>query len=129
MAPMTTPDLQSLIQPLLGTPYQERYCWDFVRQLFQQAFGLRLDADPGAANVHLMEVWFLGDPREPLALVQPWDCVVYCEQRRLPISSHVGLVVDQQTFVHAREQTGVVVERLRLWRPKLLQIARLRRLL
>jgi hypothetical protein len=123
------PDLTALVQPLLGTPYQEGYCWQLARDLIAQGFGIAMDENPVAANTHLCELWYLGDTRDPLRLVRPWDLWIVCEKRALPISTHVGVVVDAQTFVHARQQTsGVAIDRLRLFRPKLLQIARLRRL-
>jgi cell wall-associated NlpC family hydrolase len=127
---ITIPDINHFIQPLLGTPYRPRFCWDLARSLIHQAFGIALEDDPSHANAHFAEIWYRGDARDPLTLVQPWDAYIMLENDALPISTHVGLVVDTLTFVHARNnETGVSVERLRRWKPKLLQIARLRRLL
>lgn len=124
------PDISPLIERLLGTPYKARFCWDLTRQLIDEGFGIALEHDPSAANAHLCEVWRNDDTRDPLQLVQMWDCLVFYETPALPISTHVGLAIDYERFVHARTaDTGVAIEKLRRWRPRLLQIVRLRRLL
>ena len=70
------------------------------------------------------EVWFRGeDARDPLLVAQPWDLFILAMQGIT--SSHVGIVIDAELFVHTRRRTGVVLEPMRRWRPKLLQIARL----
>jgi hypothetical protein len=121
------PNIRELVDPLLGTSYETFDCWQLVRNLLIQGFGLDIAEQPNQAALLMQEVWFRGDPREPLALTQPWDLYITCECEDRPWSTHVGLVIDDQAFVHARvATTGVAIERMRRWRPKLLQIARLR---
>jgi hypothetical protein len=120
----TMPDIRACIDPILGAPYEEYRCWNLARYLMQTGLGLDIVAEPLRAAEQLSEIWFEGDPRDPLSLVQPWDLFVMV--RHGDITEHVGVVVDAQALVHTRLRTGVVVEPLQRWRPKLLQLARLR---
>lgn len=123
------PNIKALVEPILGTPYADADCWNLVRSLIKEGFGLDLAREPEKAAEAVVEIWYRGDEGEPLTLVQPWDLVIIANHADLPVSDHVGLVVDDQLFVHARDvSTGVALERLRKWRPRFLQLARLRRL-
>lgn len=126
----TIPDIAALADTFLGQPYSQGDCWDFVRQLFVQGFGLDLARDTEQAATVFQEVWYRGDAADPLTLAQPWDLVIIANHAALPVSDHVGVALDQQRFVHARRSdTGVAVARLRPWQSRLLQLARLRELL
>jgi len=130
MGSIEIPDLDTLVQPLLGTPYQPRYCFDLARDLIFQGFGLRLDESPNQVHEHFMEIWYREDSVDPLRLIRPWDALVMFDRATLPVSTHVGLALDAERFVHARDtSTGVAIEKTQRYRSKLLQIARLRRLL
>lgn len=125
------PNIRNLVDPLIGTPFTAMNCWDLVSHLFAQGFGLPVAATAAYFNFDEMcEVWYRGDPRDPLPLAQPWDLVVITTHRGHAVSDHVGLVIDSQLFVHSRaDHHGVAIARLRTWRAWLLQLARLRRLL
>ena len=120
------PNLRTLIDPILGAPYDQYPCWTLARTLMQEGLGLDTVEDPHRAAQQLSEVWYEGDPRDPLTLVQPWDLFIML--RHGLVSEHVGLVVNSTTLVHTRRTTGVVLEPLQRWVPKLLQLARLRML-
>jgi hypothetical protein len=128
---MTIPDLQPLIEPLLGTAYADMQCRTLVEHLFFAGFGVDLRSASGVdLNQHFQELWFWGDPRDPLALWEPWDLVLFTNDVALPVSEHTGVVLDARHFVHARPaQTGVALGRLRSWRTRLVQLARYRELL
>lgn len=124
------PNIIELVEPLLGTPYAEANCWQLVRLLIREGFGLDLAAQTEEAAREVVELWYRGDDADPLTLLQPWDLLIIANHDALPVSDHVGLVVDEERFVHARNSvTGVSLERIRRWKPRLLQVARLRRLL
>lgn len=124
------PNLDAIVQPLLGTPYADANCWNLVRLLIREGFGLDLAAQTEEAAREVVELWYRGDAADPLTLLQPWDLLIIANQDALPVSDHVGLVVDEERFVHARNvSTGVAMERIRRYRSRLLQVARLRRLL
>lgn len=137
MAARVLPDIRSVIDPLIGLPYaqfQMRHvaegqdaCWGLVHYLLREGLGLDLEEDPASASAQLAEIWGPGDPRDPLSLVQPWDGYILAVKHAW--SDHVGLVVDATSFVHVRVPTGVCIERLRRWRPRLFQVARLRSLM
>jgi hypothetical protein len=128
--PIRIPNIREFVNELLGTSYETFDCWQLVRHLLIEGFALDIAEQPSQAATIMQEVWFRGDERDPLTLVQPWDLYICCEQDNRPWSTHVGLVIDDRTFVHARiAATGVAIERLRRWRPKLLQVARLRQLM
>lgn len=121
------PDIAPLVQEVLGRPYSEVDCWGLVRHFFGRGWGLDLDRDPQQAATAVTELWWQEDPRDPLTLVQPWDLVIL---RTLHAwSSHVGIVTAPNQFVHTRPRTGVVLESLASRRRRLLQVARLQRLL
>lgn len=120
------PDIRSLVDPLLGVPYAQYPCWQLVRHLIQEGFGLDIVAEPVKAAEQLTEVWWEDDPRDPLTLVQPWDLFIML--RHGVVSEHVALVIDSESLVHPRRKTGVVIEPLTRWRPMLLQVGRLRSL-
>jgi len=127
--PIRIPNIRELVDPLLGASYEEFQCWALVRHLLIQGFGLDIAQQPSHAAALMQEVWYRGDPREPLTLTQPWDLYITCERDDRPWSTHIGLVVDETTFVHARTAaTGVAIERMKRWQPKLIQLARLRQL-
>jgi cell wall-associated NlpC family hydrolase len=124
------PDIHAFVDPLLGKSYEIYDCWNLVRYLLKQGFDLDLVRDAETAAQRVQEVWYRGDAVEPLTIVQPWDLVIIANHEDWPVSDHVGLAVDQQFFVHARRSdTGVALARWRSWRPRLLQLARLRELL
>lgn len=130
MSQVSIPDLAALVEPLLGTAYSHYDCWDLVRELYQQGFGLDLARDTERAAVAFQEVWYRGNAADPRAVIEPWDLVIMDEHDLLPVSSHVGVALDSQQFVHARRsKTGVALERLLKWQPRLLQVARYRELL
>lgn len=118
------PNLRELVDPILGAPYEQYPCWALARHLMHVGLNLDIVADPQRAAEQLSEVWFEDDPRDPLTLVQPWDLFIML--RHGMVSEHVGVVVDSETLVHTRRTTGVVLEPLQRWKPKLLQLARLR---
>jgi hypothetical protein len=130
MATLTRlPPLRELVTPFLGQPYAEDECWRLVLDLLQAGGFDTVASDPLQAIQQVVELWFCDDPRDPLALVQPWDWYLLTRrghpQAGAPIQ-HIGLVVDTTTFVHSRRGVGVCVEPLLRWRPKLVQLARLR---
>jgi hypothetical protein len=127
--PIRIPNIREFVDCLLGTSYETYDCWGLVRHLLMQGFGLDIAQEPSHAAQLMQEVWYRGDPRDPLSLTQPWDLYITCDCDDHPWSTHVGLVVDDRTFVHARTAaTGVALDRLARWKPKLLQLGRLRQL-
>jgi cell wall-associated NlpC family hydrolase len=125
----TIPDIRPFVDAVLGKSYQEYDCWNLVRTLYQQGFGFDLVRDTSAAALRFQEVWYRGQG-DPLTVVEPWDLVIIANDDALPVSDHVGVIVDMQTFIHARpSETGVALGRLRTWKSRLLQLARLRELL
>jgi hypothetical protein len=127
MSSIVIPDIEPLVEPLLGLSYAECHCWDLLRRLYGQGWGIDLDADPAAAAAQVQEIWFQRDECDPLSLMQPWDILIM--KATGMASSHVGIVVNAVHLIHTREATGVCLEPLRRWAPRLLQMARLRRLL
>ena len=126
----TLPDLAAIVEPILGCSYQQYNCLNLVRYLFKEGWAIDFDADPGNALAQAEEIWFAGDDRDPMTLVEPW--VVLVMRTRGLASSHVGVVFDQVNFVHTRKSIGVCLEPLKRWMPprstRLLQMARLKRL-
>jgi cell wall-associated NlpC family hydrolase len=128
--PAILPDIDTLATPLLGESYEKWDCWDLVRHLYREGFSFDLVRDAEKAATAFQELWYQGDARDVLLLVQPWDLVIIANDAALPVSDHVGIVVDSQRFIHARRsETGVALGRLRTWKPRILQLARYRELL
>lgn len=124
---LAMPDLAALVDPLLGLPYAEVNCWELLRKLYSEAWQIDFDSDPMVAVQQVQEIWWQSSTDDPFTLVQPWDVLIF---RALGFASqHVGVVVNQEQFCHTRQRNGVCLEYLRRWRPRLLQMARLRRLL
>jgi cell wall-associated NlpC family hydrolase len=130
MSTQAMPDLAALVEPILGLSYEQYHCWNLVRYLFEQGWGIQFDDDPAHALAQVEEIWFIGDSADPLTLTQPWDCWVM--RTKGIASSHVGIVLDTQYMVHTRKSIGVSLEPLKAWAPprstRLMQIARLKRL-
>jgi cell wall-associated NlpC family hydrolase len=123
------PDLRTLIDPFLGMEYAKMDCWDFVRTLYQQGFGTAFARDTQLSAQQFQEVWFRGDARNLALVLQPWDLVITDASAVPGVSTGVGVAVDAQRFVHARQSsTGVALSRVRTWTPRILQIARWREL-
>lgn len=120
------PDLAAIVEPILGLSYAEYNCWRLVRFVFQHGWGLLLDDDPSLAMAHVHEIWFRGDGRDPVALVRPWDVLVFCTKGLA--SDHVGIMFDAMQFLHTRPRGGVCLQPLRRYSPLLLQVARLKQL-
>lgn len=130
------PNLEGLVTPILRTPYahfavpgapEPNACYGLLRYLFKQGFDLDFPTDPAEIARAIVELWYRGDPRDPLMLAQPWDGYVLAT--KAPWSDHVGLVVSATHFVNVRKRTGVCLEPLQQWRSRLLQMVRLRMLL
>ena len=121
------PDLRSLVEPLIGTPYAQFDCWGLVYHLLREGLGLDLAHDPHLAASVFREVWFLGDSADPQTLLCPWDVLIMARDTGLPVSDHVGLVLDETTFVHAKGgATGVALGRVHRWSHTFIQIVRVR---
>ena len=124
------PDIAPIIEPILGRSYEQYNCWNLVRYLFKEGWAIDFDADPAHAFAQAEEIWFVGDARDPITLLQPWDVLV--TRTRGLASSHVGVVLNSQHFIHTRKSIGVCLEPLQRWMPprstRLLQMARLKRL-
>jgi cell wall-associated NlpC family hydrolase len=124
------PDIQSFVEPLLGRPYDDYDCWNLVRHLYQAGFGFDLVRDTQSAASRFQEVWSRQMPADVLTILQPWDLLVFAQHDELPVTDHVGIALDAQQFVHARQSTtGVALGRIRTWKSRLFQVARLRELL
>jgi cell wall-associated NlpC family hydrolase len=125
----TIPDIQPLVDALLGTSYKEYDCWDLARTLYQQGFGTELARDTQLSAQQFQEIWFRGDTRNLALVLQPWDLVITDASAVPGVSTGVGVAVDAQRFGHARQSsTGVALSRVRTWTPRILQIARWREL-
>jgi cell wall-associated NlpC family hydrolase len=123
----TVPDLAAILDPLLGLPYEQLNCWQLCRHLYKEGFGEDLEAQPAQAWKRVEEIWWQDDGEDPLTLSQPWDLLAF--RGTGMASHHVGIVVNAQQFTHTRKRLGLCLEQTLRWRARLLQIARLRRLL
>ena len=130
----TLPNIRSVVDSLIGLPYEHfqlpspsgasNACWGLVKYLYKKGFGFDLATDTTSAAERFAEVWYRGEDRDPLALLQSWDALVFAT--RSPLSDHVGLVVEPTLMVHVRKRVGVCVEPMQRWKPKLVQIVRVR---
>lgn len=125
--PASWPPIRPLLATFLGRPYGPQECWRLVCELMHAGGFLDVATDPLEAIEQVQEVWFVGDHRDPLTLVQPWDW--WLLRKFGPAVGHIGMVVDGAHLVHAGRPVGVCLEPLKRWRPRLVQIARLRCLL
>jgi cell wall-associated NlpC family hydrolase len=124
------PDIRTCVEPLLGRPYDDYDCWNLVRLLYREGFGFDLVRDAQSAAARFQEVWSRQMAVDVLTILQPWDLLVIANDEELPVTDHVGIALDAQQFVHARPSTtGVALGRIRTWKPRLFQVARLRELL
>lgn len=122
------PNIHSLVDPLLGLPYAQYNCWRVAQILFKAGWNLDLAADPRLLTGAFAEVWWCeGNPRPPLSLVQPWDCLVLSIKGL--VGDHCGVVLDDRLMVHTRKKAGIVKEPMTRWDAKLWQIVRLKELL
>jgi cell wall-associated NlpC family hydrolase len=125
--PLTIPDARLIADRYLGQPYAQADCWDLVRLLYKDGFGIDLATDQLTAAEEFVEVWWHATPTDPLPLLRPWDLYILARVETVPFARHVGVVLDGIMMVHARENVGgVTLERCRHWRPRLLQVARWR---
>ena len=128
------PDIRSLVEPLIGLPYEHFVsgdrsnspdaCWQLVRYLLKKGFGFDLATDATSAAERFAEVWYRGSMEDPWEVLRPWDGLVLATRGLL--SDHVGLIVEPTLMVHVRRRVGVCVEPIMRWKPKLVQIVRLR---
>jgi len=124
---LTLPDPRTIANPYIGMPYGQADCWDLVRLLYREGFGVDLATDQLTAAEEFVEIWWHEQGGDPLRLLRPWDLVIFAKLETIPFARHVGIVTDGVMFVHARASDGgVCLERCRHWRPRLLQIARWR---
>ena len=139
----TVPDIRALVDPLLGQsyeawdtvmepelqgPHRPEACWLLVRHLFLAGFGLDLARDPAQASQAFTEVWFRDSSHgQAFPALQPWDAYILAARRG--VADHLGLVVDGTYFVHIRKRTGICLESLTRWQPRVLQVARLHQLM
>ena len=133
------PNIRRIVEPLIGLPYEHfqlpgptsagmsaaaNACWGLVRFLYKEGFGFDLATDTTSAAERFAEVWYRGEDRDPWLLLQPWDAMVLATRGAL--SDHVGLIVEPTLMVHVRKRVGVCVEPIQRWKPKLVQIVRVR---
>lgn len=128
------PDIRPLVEQVVGLPYEHfqlpgpsgasNACWGLVRFLYKEGFGFDLATDTTSAAARFAEVWYRGSSQDPWETLQRWDALVLAT--RSPLSDHVGLIVEPTLMVHCRRRVGVCVEPIQRWKPKLVQIVRLR---
>ena len=99
-------------------------CWGLVRHLFQKALALTSPRIRPVRRHALRKCGIAGDARDPWEVLQPWDAPGAGNAR--PLSDHVGLIVEPTLMVHCAQRVGVCVEPIQRWKPKLVQIVRLR---
>ena len=127
MSIQTVPDILPIAERIVGSPYEQYNCWDLCRYLYHEGWGEELDEKPESAWRYVAEIWWQDDLDDPLELMKPWDLLIM--RGRGMASHHTGVVCNAVHFVHTRKRVGTCLEPLRRWTPRLLQIARLRRLL
>jgi len=121
------PDLRLLAQDFYERHYGDGDCWRLIYELLQAGGFLHVQANVMDAVRSVTEIWFQGDPRDPLSLVQPWDW--FLVRHDLPAVQNPCLVVDSLDMIHVHRTAGVRIEPMRRWRHRLVQVARLRCLL
>jgi cell wall-associated NlpC family hydrolase len=115
--------LDVLADELLGWPYDADFdCWALVRHLFVEGRGIVLDALPELNRLRVQEVWFRGDARPLMDVVEPWDILVLTLGG--PLADHTGIVMDARYFLHSRVAIGVCKEPLAKWQRRCLQVVR-----
>ena len=122
--PHRLPDLRLLAQDFYGRQYGQFECWRLIHELLQAGGFLHVGATVLEAVRSVQEVWFQDDPRDPLALVHPWDWFLLHNPRIA--GQNICLVVDQMDLIHLHRHAGVRIEPMRRYRHQLVQVARLR---
>ena len=125
----TMTPMHEAIDRLMARGYPAGACWQYVLDLLYEGGRGDWRRWPAEALTQTREVWFCDDPRDPWSLTEPWDWLLLARKGRPgrgALVGHIGLVVDDTSMTHVRPQGGVCVEPLRRWRPRLIQIARMR---
>lgn len=113
-----SPDLSKMQKKLIeesldwqGTPYKyacsEKHegtdCSGFVQQVFLKAANLKLPRNSAKQYEYCKDV--------KMKLVRPCDLVFFATGSDDSKISHVGIVLDQESFIHASSSKGVIVTR------------------
>jgi hypothetical protein len=106
-----------------SAPEAEDGCFHLLRYCFREGFGVDIHAQQHEAAQQVSEVWWHTDPTPLADILAPWQVLVFHIQQ--PHADHLGLVIDQATFLHIRRRIGVRVEPIRRWETRLLQIVQL----
>src|SRR5262245_7570406 len=120
------PSLRELAQDFLDRPYEVGDCWKLVYDFLQEGGFTHVDDHPLKAAEAFTEVWCQGSSLDPLPLVEPWDLLLLREAGQGPAATHVAVALDGHDLLHVRRGPGVCIEPLRRWRPRLINLGRLR---
>jgi cell wall-associated NlpC family hydrolase len=100
---------------LIGIPYEEKDCWDIVKDFYAYAFGVDLsaydivpqDIKANEGQIERQKVFF-----EKTKNPQMGDIILFTV---LGHNAHVGVYLDQERFLHSKKTIGCVVERFGHW--------------
>ena len=101
---------------LIGTPYSELDCWGIARKFYLDVFNIQL--------YRYYEDTPKGQDAAELAIACSTDFtkvdypqfgdIILLRLNGLP--SHVGIYLNRTQFLHTRETTGCIIDRLQKWK-------------
>lgn len=104
------------ISHLIGTPYEEKNCWDIAREFYSIEFGLELKhfvSDPEDRKATENLIYTNKSEFEKVTDTPRYGDIVLLRIRG--IESHIGIYLGDGSFLHTLKQTGSVVDRIERW--------------
>jgi cell wall-associated NlpC family hydrolase len=119
------------IADYVGLPYDETAltCWALIVRIYREQFGIELDAHAGTPPADLYATWADADAERGTA---QWTQVVSERDAKLgdvvllrPLGRmHVGMIVERGRFLHVINNRTSSIERVQLWRPRIVGMFR-----
>lgn len=94
-----------MLDRFVGISYKELNCYDLVREIYS-LYGIYLPE----------QMFLISDYFVPVSSIMPFDLIAF---QVVPIfTSHIGIYIGRDKFLHSTPINGVICERLSQWKHK-----------
>lgn len=100
----------------IGIPYEEYDCYEIIQKYYKEVLGKELDdLYSSRPSTEETEVFYLDQKTRFIEVDLPklGDIIVF---KVFGLACHIGMYVDNKVFFHSRKSTNSCLEKLSIWK-------------
>lgn len=104
---------------LIGTPYDEKDCWDIVKEFYLQAFNINLskfDIIPQDRKKTEKQMDKASISFKKIEQPRTGDIILF---KVMGHNAHVGIYLNNRSFLHTKKKIGCVIEQFQNWEKRI----------